>query len=412
MENLISLIGIPLFLAFAWCLSTNRRRFPFRMVLTGLVIQFGVAFFILKTAPGLAIFEWARDMAIKILGFANDGAQMVFGPLANEELLTQVFGPGNAFIMAVPIFSTIVFVSAISSLLFHWGILQKIVYGLAWLMKSSLKTSGSESLASAANIFMGQTEAPLVVKPYINGMTKSEIMSLMTGGMSTIAGSVLMIYVTLGMDAGHLITASVLSAPGALLIAKILIPESEKSETKAGAFIKIEKNSVNSIDALCNGAREGIMLVFNVLAMLIAFIATISLANFVLSSICQPIFGGSFTIQQIVAYTQVPFAWLMGVPVQDCFEVAEALGNRIVFNEFIGYQALSSEDYEISDRARILGTYALCGFANFGSIAIQIGGIGQLAPKRSSDLAKLGVISMVGGLITCYLTASIIGVFI
>lgn len=408
----ISLLGVISMIAFAWGISENRKKFPVRMVVSGVVLQFIFAFFILKTSPGLALFQWARDMALKVLGFANDGAQLVFGPLANDAVLTEAFGVGNSFIMAVPIFSTIVFVSAISSLLFHWGILQRLVGLLAWVMKSSMRTSGSESLASAANIFMGQTEAPLLIKPYISGMTRSEVMALMTGGMATIAGSVLVIYVTLGMDAGHLITASVLSAPGALLIAKIMIPESEVSQTAAGAKVKVEAKSVNSVDALCVGARDGIMLVFNVLAMLIAFVATISLANFLLESVLRPLFGQSVTIQQLIAYTQVPFAWLMGISAADCFAVSEALGNRIVFNEFLGYQALSATETELAERSKILATYALCGFANFGSIAIQIGGIGQLAPDRHADLAKLGVRSMVGGLLTCYLTASIVGVFI
>lgn len=411
-DKLISLLGIACLIGLAWGLSSDKKRFPFRAVISGLLLQITFALFILKTPPGLAFFSWAREMALKVLGFAKDGAQSVFGPLAQPEILSNIFGAENAFIMAVPLFSTIVFVSAISSLLFHWGIIQKVVYALAWVMQSSMRTSGSESLASAANVFMGQTEAPLVVKPYLSGMTRSELMSLMTGGMATIAGSVFAIYVALGMDAGHLITASVLSAPGALLVAKIMIPETSASQTSAGAKLALDRRSVNSIDALCLGAKEGIMLTLNVLAMLIAFIATIGLANFIISSIVSPLFGSSPTIQQIIGYTQVPFAWLIGVPTQDCLTVAEAMGNRIVFNEFLGYQALSQSASEISERGQILATYALCGFANFGSIAIQIGGIGHLAPDRHVDLAKLGVRSMIGGLITCYLTASIVGLFV
>ncbi|MCD8533620.1 MAG: hypothetical protein LR011_02055 [Verrucomicrobia bacterium] len=232
--RLISLFGIVVFICLAWGLSDNRRRFPWRCVLSGLGLQIVFALFILKSAPGLAIFEGARELSAKVLGFANDGAAMVLGPLANPELLGQVFGAERGFILAVSIFSTIVFVSAISSLLFHWGILQRVVQGLAWVMKSTMRSSGSESLAAAANIFMGQTEAPLVVKPYLSKMTRSELMSLMTGGMATIAGSVLAVYVSLGMDAGHLITASVLSAPGALMMAKIFTPETDLSETPRG----------------------------------------------------------------------------------------------------------------------------------------------------------------------------------
>lgn len=410
--KIVSILGVIAFLSIAWAISENRRRFPIRAVAAGLVLQFLFALFILKTGPGLAIFQWARDTAMKVLGFANEGAAMVFGPLANDEVLSSTFGVGNAFILAVPVFSTIVFVSALSSLLFHWGVLQKIVEGLAWAMKSIMRSSGSESLAAAANIFMGQTEAPLVVKPYISGMTRSEIMSLMTGGMATIAGSVLAIYVALGVDAGHLITASVLSAPGALLMAKILIPETESSQTAAGARVQIETPAENSIDALCLGARDGIMLTLNVLAMLVAFVATISLANFLLAAVFSPFFDNPWTIQQVFGYTQLPFAWLMGIPAQDCLEISKALGNRIVFNEFLGYQALVSTEAPLDERSRTLAAYALCGFANFGSIAIQIGGIGQLVPERRRDLAALGVRSMIGGILTCYLTASIVGVII
>lgn len=410
--RLISLFGIVVFICLAWGLSDNRRRFPWRCVLSGLGLQIFFALFILKSTPGLALFEWARELSAKVLGFANEGAAMILGPLANPELLGSVFGAERGFILAVSIFSTIVFVSSLSSLLFHWGILQRIVQGLAWVMKSTMRSSGSESLAAAANIFMGQTEAPLVVKPYLSKMTRSELMSLMTGGMATIAGSVLAVYVALGMDAGHLITASVLSAPGALMMAKIFTPETEISETAAGAHLVRERTAVNSIDALCLGARDGIMLTFNVLAMLVAFVATIGLINFILSALTSPFWSDGLTIQNIFAWSQVPFAWLMGIPVGECFGISKALGDRIVFNEFLGYQALTAMEEGLSDRGRTLAAYALCGFANFGSIAIQIGGISQLAPERRVDLARLGMRSMLAGLLTCYLTAAIVGLIL
>lgn len=410
--RLISLFGIVVFICLAWGLSDNRRRFPWRCVLSGLGLQIVFALFILKSAPGLAIFEGARELSAKVLGFANDGAAMILGPLANPELLGQVFGAERGFILAVSIFSTIVFVSAISSLLFHWGILQRVVQGLAWVMKSTMRSSGSESLAAAANIFMGQTEAPLVVKPYLSKMTRSELMSLMTGGMATIAGSVLAVYVSLGMDAGHLITASVLSAPGALMMAKIFTPETDLSETAAGAQVARERTAINSIDALCLGARDGIMLTLNVLAMLVAFVATIGLFNFILAALTSPFWSDGLTVQNIFAWTQVPFAWLMGIPAEECSVISKALGDRIVFNEFLGYQALTTMEEGLSDRGRTLAAYALCGFANFGSIAIQIGGISQLAPDRRVDLARLGLRSMVAGLLTCYLTAAIVGLIL
>ena len=274
--QLISLFGIFVLLLVAWACSQDRTRFPWRTVLSGLGLQFVFALLILRTETGNAIFVGAQRAADRLIGFAEDGAKFVFGPLANKALLAEKLGPGNAFIFVITVTATIILVSALSSVLYHYGILQKIVNAVAWVMERMMKTSGSESLAAAANIFMGQTEAPLVIKPYLKTMTASEIMAMMVGGMATIAGGVLAAYVSFGVSAGHLLTASVMSAPAALLIAKIMVPETEKSETAAGAHAGVERETHNGLDALCRGASDGVMLSLNVMAMLIAFVAIVA----------------------------------------------------------------------------------------------------------------------------------------
>lgn len=411
--KLVSLLGLVVFIAIAWAISANRKQFPWRAVLWGLGLQFVFGFLILKTTPGDRVFNFFQRGVTKLIGFADEGAKMVFGPLANTSLLTEKLGPGNGFVFVITVTATIILVAALSSLLYHYGILQLVVRGTAWVMQRLMRTSGSESLAAAANIFMGQTEAPLVIRPYLSTMTRSEIMALMTGGMATIAGGVLAAYVAFGISAGHLLTASVMSAPAALLIAKVLLPESEKSETAAGASAKIPRETINGLDALCRGASDGVMLAINVMAMLIAFVAVVALANFLLSYGLRP-FGiqNEAPLQTVFGWVNAPFAWLMGVPYKDCLSVGSILGDRIVLNEFIGYLSLAKASETLDPRSYTLATYALCGFANFSSIAIQIGGIGSLVPTRRTDLAKLGLRAMVGGLLACYLTATIAGILI
>jgi CNT family concentrative nucleoside transporter len=312
-------------------------------------------------------------------------------------------------------------ISALSSFLYHYGILQRVVRALAWVMRRLMGTSGSESLAAAANIFMGQTEAPLVIKPYLRRMTRSELMALMVGGMATIAGGVLAAYVSFGISAGHLLTASVMSAPAALLMAKVMVPETEASDTAGGAPAKIPRETHNGLEALCRGAGDGLTLSMNVMAMLVAFVAVVALANLLFTS--AQAWAGVATplkIETVVGWLNAPFAWLMGVPWKDCGVVGEILGQRIVLNEFISYVSLgqhlqagaANPAQALDPRSVTLTTYALCGFANFASIAIQIGGIGALVPERRADLARLGLRAMVGGLLACYLTACLVGILI
>ncbi len=413
MERLICLLGLAVFVALAWAMSSNRRLFPWRTVVSGLALQVTLAWMILATATGKAAFVYVDRGFNRLLGFANEGAAMVFGPLANEKLMTEKLGEGNAFIFVITVTGTIILVSALSSLLYHYGILQFVVKGAAWVMRRVMGTSGSETLAAAANIFMGQTEAPLVVKPYLARMTRSELMALMVPGMASIAGGVLAAYVGLGIPATHLLTASIMSAPAALMMAKIILPEMEKSETMSGAHAEIERESVNGIDAMCTGASDGVKLAINVMGMLIAFVAMVALINYTLS------FGLRFIgvnephpMQTVLGWLNAPFAWLMGVPWQDCLTVGGILGERVVLNEFIGYLSLKEARAALDPRSYTLATYALCGFANFASIAIQIGGIGALAPERRAELAQLGLKAMLGGLLACYCTACVAGLLL
>jgi concentrative nucleoside transporter, CNT family len=412
LDRLTSLLGLATFIALAWAFSKNRRHFPTRTVVSGLGLQLALAVIIIHTAPGRAFFKLANDAVTNLLSYADEGSRFVFGVLGKGDVLGEKLGPENGFIFFVTVMGTIILVSALSSLLYHYGILQRVVKGIAWVMQRLMGTSGSESLAAAANIFMGQTEAPLVIKPYLKHVTHSELFALMVPGMASIAGGVLAAYVAFGIEAGHLVTASFMSAPAALLIAKIMLPETEKSETAAGANAELEKVSRNGIDAVCIGASEGMTLSLNVMAMLIAFVAVVALANGMLTGaqswlgIADPV-----KLETIVGWINAPFAWLIGIPWHDCKEVGSVLGTRIVLNEFVGYLSLADmhKTAAIEPRSFTLATYALCGFANFSSIAIQIGGIGALAPERRPELAALGLRAMFGGLLACYMTACIVG---
>jgi CNT family concentrative nucleoside transporter len=416
--QLISALGVVAMIACAWLLSRNRRRFPWRTVLWGMALQFAFAIFILKTPIGLGLFQGAQVLMDRLNAYAYEGAKMVFGPLGDGDALRNAFGPAGAYVFAISVTATIILISSLSSLFYHWGILQRVVAAMAWVMMKTMRTSGSESLAGASNIFLGQTEAALIIKPYLPKMTRSEIMALMTTGFSTIATGVMAVYAGMGgLSAGHILTASVLGAPAGLLIAKVMFPETEPSETGTRCHFAVKRTAQNSIDALCRGASEGVMLSINVMAMLIAFVAVVALLNGLITwpqralGLTTPL-----TIQQMLGWLNAPFAWLIGVPWKDCPFIGQILGERIVLNEFVGYLNLSeyvkTHPGAVDERSVTLASYALCGFANFSSIAIQIGGIGALAPERRGDLARLGLRSMLAGLIACYLFAAVVGVLI
>ncbi len=406
MERLMSVIGLIVMITIAYGLSTSRKHIKWKTVGTGIGLQILFAILILKTPFGMAIFEGAREAFTGILNYTNEGSKFIFGSLTDV--------PKIGFIFAFMVLPTIIFMSSLMSVLYHMGLMQKVVEFTAKVMMKIMGTSGAESLSAAANIFVGQTEAPLVVKPFVEKMTNSELMALMTGGMATVAGGVLAAYVGMGVDAGHLLAASVMSAPAALVCAKLMVPETEVSQTEGVVKVDLPKTNANLIDAAASGASEGLTLALNVGAMLLAFIALIALLNGMLGW-----FGGLINVPElsfefIIGYVFAPFAFLLGVPWDDCLQVGIMLGKKTVINEFVAYMDLQAaiSSGAISQRAITITTYALCGFANFSSIAIQLGGIGGLAPKRRHDLAKLGVKSLIGGTLACFMTAAIAGILI
>ena len=410
----MSLIGLAAFITLAWGLSVRRQQFPWRTVLAGLSLQALIALIMIRPSAFSAwVYEQANTAAANLIYFAKQGTQLIFGPLAKREALLPVFGDNDAMVLGITICGTIILVAVISSLFYHLGVLQRIVRAIAWVMQRVMRTSGSESLCTSANVFMGQTEAPLVIQPYLKGMTKSELMTMMVGGMATIAGGVFAVYAGMGVEAGHLLTASFMAAPTALYMAKILLPETQQSETADGADQEVQAETTNALDAMCQGASDGMKLTLNVLAMLIGFTAAIALLNYLIV-LPQNWIGvnAPITFDQILGWLNAPFAWLMGVPWADCDAIGQALGKRIVFTEFIGYMEITSLKETLDPRSFTLATFAICGFANFASIAIQIGGIGSLAPERRTDLASLGLRAMAGGILVGYTNACIAGLFL
>ena len=410
MERVISLLGLVVMIGLAWAMSEHKKQVNLRVVCGGLLLQLVLAVFILKTSIGAAIFQSIGDFFTATLGFVDAGTSLVFG----EEYVHHFF--------AFKVLPTIIFFSSLMSILYYLGMIQKVVEAFAYVMQRTLGTSGSETLAAAANIFVGQTEAPLMVRPYISSMTKSELMALMVGGFATIAGGVLVAYAGMGIDAGHLVAASVISAPAALLISKLMIPETEQSVTLGHVELAVEEKHANMIDAATKGALDGMKLTLNVVAMLIAFLGLVALVDAALGLIGEwtgALFGYNWhwSLAALFGYVFAPFAYLLGIPWSDCFYAGELLGKKMVLNEFIAYAQMmewSQPDSGVvlSERSTLILTYALCGFANFGSVGIQIGGIGGIAPERRAELALLGIRAMIGGTLAMMMTACIAGILI
>lgn len=403
MERAVSFLGLVVFVGLAWLMSENRRRMNFRLIASGIALQFGLAVFLLCTPPGQGLYGMASDFITVLVDCSDRGSAFLFG----EELIQEC--PGFTFLPAI------IFVSSLTAIFFHLGVLQWVVKAMAWVMVRVMDVSGTESLSASANVFVGNTEAPLVVRPYLETMTRSELMAMMTGGMATIAGGVMAVYakmlVDVGADPGHLFAASLISAPAGLVIAKIMVPETEESPTKGTVTIDVPKQDTNILDAACRGASEGLKLALNVAAMLIAFIALVTLINWALSGL-PPVGGAELTLERILGWICAPLAWVMGIPWEDAPAVGMLLGEKTAFNEFIAYDQLTKIKGTISPRSFTITIYALCGFANFGSIAVQIGGIGGLVPSRRKDFAKYGLRAMIGGTLAAYMTATIAGILI
>lgn len=413
MAYIAALIGVVLFIAIAYVFSSNRKAINWRTILWafGLQVVFGVL--ILKTSAGVAVFDYLNDAILKVLDFQKAGAEMVFGGLASQEKFGYIF--------AFQVIPTIVFFSALMSLLYYLGIMQKVVYVFALVLGKLCKLSGAESLSAAANIFVGQTEAPLLIKPYVEKMTKSELMCVMTGGMATVAGGVLAAYIIMLKDtvpgiAGHLMAASVMGAPAGVMFAKLLVPETEKPVTLGVAKIDYKDPSANVLDAISNGTSTGLQLALNVAAMLIAFTALIALCSGIVEWVTGWFLAKALTIEQIFGYVFSPIAWLMGVPANEMVLAGQLVGEKTVLNEFVAYANFSSilnaGTIEMSLRTKVILSYSLCGFANFSSIGIQIGGIGAIAPSRRADLSRLGFRALLAGLLASCLRGIIAGILV
>ena len=410
--GLIVLVGIAL--AF----SGNRRAIDWRMVVSGIGLQLLFAVLVILVPGGRQFFEALSSIFVQVIAFSLDGAAFIFGPLADPSNL--------GFIFAFQVLPTIIFFAALMSVLYHLGVMQKVVQGMAWVMFKVLRISGAESLSVAANVFVGQTEAPLVVRPYISRMTDSELLTMMVGGMATIAGGVLAAYITMlgGADeaarifyAKHLLSASIMAAPATIVIAKILKPETGESLTRGEVRLHVEKTATNVIEAAANGAADGWRLALNVGAMLLAFIALIAMVDYPLGWLGEisgfdAATGRELSLSTLLGFVLSPMAWVIGVPWQDAVTVGGLIGEKVVTNEFVAYAHLTEIQHTLSPKALLVSTYALCGFANFSSIAIQIGGIGGIAPERRSDLARLGVRAMLAGTLAAFMTACVAGILI
>lgn len=406
MSRFIGLIGIAVLLLIAYVFSDNRKKINWRLVITGIGIQVLFALFILKVPVGQKIFSSLGNAITGLLDFTKEGTSFLFGSLADSD---QV-----GFVFALSTLPTIIFFSALMGILYYLGIMQFIIKYISLVFSKILGTSGAESLNSVGNIFLGQTEAPLLIKPYISKMTKSEIMAVMTGGMATVAGGVMAGYIAMGIDASQLLAASIMAAPAGLVFAKILVPETETPETIDSANIDLENNNANVIDAAATGASEGLQLALNVGAMLIAFVALIALVNFLISWVCG-LFGAPYiNLDWILGRLFSPIAFLMGIPGQDVFTAGSLLGQKLAINEFVAYAGLSDliKAGALAPRTISILTFALCGFANFSSIAIQIAGIGGIAPDKKGLISKLGLRALLGGSLATIMTATIAGLLI
>ncbi|MCZ7683553.1 MAG: NupC/NupG family nucleoside CNT transporter [Sandaracinaceae bacterium] len=458
-QRALSFAGLFVMVALAWAMSSDRKRVPWRVIAWGLGLQLLFGVFVLKTPAGLWLFRRLNDAVARLLQFTDDGSRFLFGAYLERE-----------FTVALNVLPTIIFFSSLMSVLYHLGVMQRVVRGVAWVMQRTMKTSGAETLSAAGNIFVGQTEAPLLIRPFVGEMTRSELMAVMTGGFATVAGGVLAAYVGMLSGhfpdiAGHLIAASVMSAPASLVIAKVMIPEAEQPKTASSLELSAERVHANVIDAAAGGAADGLKLALNVGAMLLAFLALVAMINYLIGlpallhneatweavrtalrqageavpegcaspdgaeayrqCIARALETGAvrgdfaawepWSLQRALGYLFWPIAFVMGVPTDDCAAVAALLGEKLILNEFVAYLHLAGSleaGAALSHRAVVIATYALCGFANLGSIAIQIGGIGGIAPERRADLARLGLRAMIAGTLAALMTACVAGLLV
>lgn len=403
------LVGLIVILGIGYSLSTNRRAIDRRTVAWGLGLQIVFALLVLKTDAGQRLFQTLGAGINRLLEFAGVGSAFVFGPLGDKQawprIMTTVLGQEGAryaVIFAFQVLPTIIFIAALFAILYYFGVMQLVVRFFAWAMRRVMRASGAESLNVAASIFMGQTEAPLTIRPYLPDMTESELMTVMTSGMAHISGGIMAAYILFGIEAKHLLTAVIMTAPGTIMMAKILVPETQVPRTMGTVRLEVERTDVNVIDAAGRGTSEGLGLALNVGAMLISFLALVALVNALLGL-------AGLSLEMIFGWVFAPIAWSMGVPWRDAPVIGNLLGTRMALNEFVAYSQLGPMKSSLDPRSFTIATFALCGFANFSSIGIQIGGIGSLAPARRHDLARLGLRAMLAGTMANFLTATIAG---
>jgi concentrative nucleoside transporter, CNT family len=424
MDRFIGVLGYFIILGIAYLMSNNRKAINWNLVLRGLAVQLVLAIFILKVPIGQVIFSQIGAGITKLLDFSNAGADFVFGGLVNRELMEKTFGPAKAFVFALKVTPTIIFVASLVSALYHLGVMQRAVSLIAKGVYYIMPVSGAEALSNVASAFVGQVEAQIMIKPYVDGMTKSELLASMAGSMACIAGGVMAVYISFGVPAEYLLAASIMAAPAALVISKIVYPETEESQTKGFVTLKIEKTHANLLDALSHGASDGMKISINVIAMLLAFIGIIALLDYILGGIGTGLYNlglspsvvgidmSQLSMKTIFGAVFSVFAWVMGVPSQDTFAAGSLMGTKMVINEFVAYADMTSmmKESQLSPKTVAIVSFALCGFANFSSIAIQVGGIGELAPSRRADLAKLGFKALICGTLASYLSATVAGI--
>ena len=401
----MGVLGVVLMLFVAYLFSDNRAAIRWRTVAWGIALQFIFAVFILKVPIGQQALRVVAQSVTAVIEFSSAGSSFVFGHLANDP---------EYFVFAFKVLPIVIFISSLFAVLYHLGVMQRVVFLMALIMNRLMGVSGSESLAAAGNVFLGQTETPIIVAPYISQMTRSELMALMTGGMATVSGAILGGYIALGINAEFLIAASVLAALASLVMAKMIVPETDVSKTGDTVMISVERRDANVIDAVARGAGKGVILAINIAAMLIAFVSLIALLNSAFSFLgetfgLQESLGVRLSMQWVLGCALAPVALIMGVPWVDSFVVGQLIGVKIVLNEFVAYTQMVEVHGALQAKSELIATYALCGFANFSSIGIQIGGIGGLAPERRSDLAKLGMRALLAGSLASFMTAALAG---
>ena len=406
MERFQGLIGVVLILGIAFLFSNNRKRINYRLVISGIILQVIIAVSILKIPPVTWFFQQIGEGMRGIEHFARQGASFVFGGLMADTPAGVMNFRGGGFVFAFSVTATIILVTVLVAVLYHIGVMQKVVAVIARAMNFVMRVSGAEALSNVASAFVGQVEAQVMIRPYLKGMTRSELLASMSGSLACIAGGILIVYANMGAKAEYLIAASLMAAPGALVISKIIYPETEESETMGKVKLEVKSSYSNLIDAISHGAADGMKISINVIAMLIGFIALVALINAGLGLIYP-----NLSLDMIFGYIFTPLAWAMGVPAQDVSAAATLLGQKLTINEFVAFSNLTTTGaHAFSSKGMLIVSIAICGFANFSSVGMQIGGIGELAPERRKDLAQLGMRALLAGTLASYLSATIAGI--